>query len=130
MDHTVSMNAVAQIFAVVAGLVHVLIFAMESLMFRQRKVHGRFATAAGDVEAVRPWAYNQGWYNLFLAAGAIGGVIAVHVGEPVAGRAVALFCCAFMLAASLVLVGSNRKMLRGALIQGLAPLVALIAVAF
>ncbi|HXL91686.1 MAG TPA: DUF1304 domain-containing protein [Streptosporangiaceae bacterium] len=120
------MNVVAQIAVVLAGLVHVLIFAMESLLFTRVQVYRRFLTRAEDVTAVQPWAFNQGWYNLFLAAGAIGGVITIHAGYATIGRSVALFSCACMLGAALVLIGSDRRMLRGALMQGLLPLVALL----
>jgi putative membrane protein len=120
------MNVVVQIAVVLAGLVHVLIFAMESLLFTRVQVYRRFLTRAEDVAAVQPWAFNQGWYNLFLAAGAIGGVITIHAGNATVGRSVALFSCACMLGAALVLIGSDRRMLRGALMQGLLPLVALL----
>lgn len=110
-----------------AGLVHVLIFAMESLLFTRAQVYRRFRTRAEDVATVRQWAFNQGWYNLFLAAGAIGGVIAIHAGMATAGRSIALFSCACMLGAALVLAGSDRRMLRGALMQGVLPLIALLA---
>ena len=67
------MNVVAQIAVVLVSLVHVLIFAMESVLFTRVQVYRRFRTRAEDVATVRQWAFNQGWYNLFLAAGAIGG---------------------------------------------------------
>jgi putative membrane protein len=118
---------VAQVAAVLAGLVHVLIFAMESVLFRRPQVYRRFHVRGEDVAAVRAWAFNQGWYNLFLAAGAIGGVIAARAGSPAAGRPVALFSCGCMLGAALVLAGTDRRMLRGALMQGLLPLAALLA---
>jgi putative membrane protein len=120
-------NVVAQVAAVLAGLVHVLIFAMESALFSRPQVYRRFRVRDEDVAAVRAWAFNQGWYNLFLAAGAVGGVIAVHAGGAVAGRSIALFACACMVGAALVLIGTDRRMLRGALMQGVLPLVALLA---
>ncbi len=121
------MNALAQISTVMAGLVHVLIFAMESVLFRRPQVHGRFGTRTENVGAVVPWAFNQGCYNLFLAAGAIGGVITMHTGTLAVGRSIALFSCACMLGAALVLIGSDRRMLRWALMQGVLPLLALLA---
>jgi putative membrane protein len=121
------MNVVEQIAIVLAGLVHVLIFAMESVFFTRAQVYRRFLTRAEDVATIRQWAFNQGWYNLFLAAGAIGGVITIHAGNATAGRSVALFSCACMLGAALVLISSDRRMLRGALMQGILPLVALLA---
>ncbi len=123
------MNVVAQVFAVLAGLIHVMFFALESVLFRRPAVHANFRVAAADVAAVQPWAYNQGWYNLFLAAGAIGGVVAAHTSAAGTGRALVMFTCACMVAAALVLLSTNRAMLRGALIQGVPALVALVAAA-
>ncbi|GHJ44381.1 membrane protein [Catellatospora sp. TT07R-123] len=122
-----AMNVLAQIFAVLAGLLHVLIFVMESVLFRRPAVHGRFRTRPADLDAVRPWALNQGFYNLFLALGALGGVAAVHAGQAATGAAVALFSCACMLGAALVLIATDRRMARAALTQGLLPALALAA---
>jgi len=119
------MNLVAAIAAVLAGLLHVLIFTMESLLFGRREVQRRFGTAASDVDAVRPWAFNQGFYNLFLGLGALAGVI----WSGTAGRTLAGFACACMLGAAIVLVASNSKMARAAFVQGVFPAIALIALA-
>lgn len=124
------MNAVAQFAAVVAGLIHVMIFAMESLLFTRPAVHRRFGVRAEEVAAVRPWAFNQGFYNLFLAAGALGGLFVLWGGAESAGRAVVVFACASMLAAALVLLATNLRMASAAAVQGLAPLVALAFVVF
>jgi len=118
-------NAVAQVAALVAGLIHIMIFAMESLLFGRPAVHGRFGVTVDSLPAVRPWAFNQGFYNLFLAAGALGGLLVLWFGTDAAGRALVVFACGSMLAAALVLVATNVRMARAAVIQGLAPLVAL-----
>jgi len=117
---------ISQIFAVVAGLFHVWAFLLESLLFRRPAVQRLFLgrTVSSDVYL---WAFNQGFYNLFLAAGAIGGVIAAHTGHAGAGRPVTLFACAAMMGAGIVLVVSDRKLWRGALGQAVPPLVALLA---
>ncbi|MEV6967671.1 DUF1304 domain-containing protein [Hamadaea sp. NPDC051192] len=120
------MNLVAVIAATLAGLLHVLIFAMESLLFRRPDVHRRFRTAASDVDAVRPWAFNQGFYNLFLGIGAIVGVFLPDT----PGRTLTGFACACMLGAAIVLVAGERRMARAAVMQGFLPLVALVALAF
>jgi putative membrane protein len=121
------MNAVAQIAALAAGLIHVMIFVMESIAFRRPPVHRTFGVAPGDLDAVRPWAFNQGFYNLFLAAGALGGPVAHWSGATAEGRTLVLFACGSMLAAAVVLLATNRRMVRGAAIQGVAPLIALVA---
>ena len=40
---------------VLAGLLHVVIFTMESALFRRPQVHGRFRVKPQDLAAVRPW---------------------------------------------------------------------------
>jgi putative membrane protein len=116
------LSIVGQIFAGLAGALHVLIFAMESVLFRRPQVYRRFLVASeSDVEAVRVWAFNQGFYNLFLAAGTVVGLIVRGDG----GTALVAFCMASMLAAALVLIATDRRMLRAALVQGVPPLLAL-----
>jgi putative membrane protein len=121
------MNLVTMIFAVVASLFHVAAFAMESFLFDrpavQRMLLGRPEPAPG----VRLWAFNQGFYNLFLAAGPIAGLIAAGLGHESVGRALVVYSCAFMAACGVVLYISNRKLWRGMLGQSVPPLIALIA---
>jgi putative membrane protein len=74
---------------------------------------------------VRPWAFNQGFYNLFLAVGALGGLI--WGGDK--GHAIALFACACMAGAGVVLVASDRRMVRAAATQAVPPIVALVLAA-
>jgi len=121
------MNMVTQIFAVVAGLVHMWAFVMESLLFRRPQVQRIFLGHADVEPGVYLWAFNQGFYNLFVAAGAIGGVVAYHADHPTAGRALTLYACAFMAAAGVVLFVSDRRLWRGALGQALPALIALAA---
>jgi putative membrane protein len=120
------MNPVGQVAALIAALIHVAIFAMESLFFARPAVRARFLVGAGDLPAVRPWAFNQGFYNLFLAIGCLVGLVLVHTGPASAGSALVALACGSMLAAALVLLGTNRRMARAAAVQGLLPLVALV----
>lgn len=121
------MNAAAQVFVAVAGAMHVLIFVMESVLFRRPQVYRRFLVKSPEeAETAKPWALNQGFYNLFLAAGAIGGLIAG--GDR--GHAIALFSCACMAAAGVVLVVTDRRMLRAGATQAIPPLAALVLALF
>jgi putative membrane protein len=92
-------------------------------------VHRLFGVRAGDVPTVRVWAFNQGFYNLFLAAGAIGGLIALHTGQVSVGRTLVLFTCASMFLAGVVLfLSSPRNPKLGAVLgQAGPPLVVLLA---
>jgi putative membrane protein len=126
-----AMNSIGQAAALIAAVIHVAIFAMESLLFTRPAVRSRFHVGEADVAAARPWAFNQGFYNLFLAVGTIVGLVLLHTdGYAQAGRALVALACASMLAAALVLIGTDRRMARGALLQGLLPLIALLLLIF
>ena len=66
------MLTVAAVFALLAALLHVYFWVLESLVF-ETKGHRIFGVPAEDVAAVKPWALNQGFYNLFLAVGTAAG---------------------------------------------------------
>jgi putative membrane protein len=124
------MNPVALVFATIAGLVHIAIFAMESLLILRPAVWRRFLlTSQAEAQAVYPWALNQGFYNLFLAAGAVGGVVASMGGADESATAIVGFSCGCMVAAGVVLIATDRRMLRAAVLQAGPPFVALIALA-
>jgi putative membrane protein len=121
-----SMLIAVQIAAALAGLVHVYIWVMECLRFDDPKVHrGVFRVETADIERVRSWAFNQGWYNLFLAVGALVGVAVVR-SEPAVGWTLIITACGSMLGAALVLVLKERSMASAALKQGLFPALALL----
>lgn len=123
------MNLASQVFAFLAAALHVLIFCLESLWFMRPGVHKRFGAATiADAEARRLFAFNQGFYNLFLAIGIFVGLVLLHVGNVTVGRTLVLFSCACMLGAGVVLfLSAGRQMLRAAVIQAAFPLLAWIA---
>ncbi|WP_342376605.1 DUF1304 domain-containing protein [Myxococcus stipitatus] len=124
------MSPLAQGFAVVAALLHVLFFVMESILFSQPKVWRRFGLKSqADADIVKPMALNQGFYNLFLALGVLVGIALVNTGSAASGVAAVVFGCACMVLAALVLVSTNRRFLPASLVQGLMPLLALSLVA-
>jgi putative membrane protein len=119
-------NTVAQIFVGLAGAFHLAVFAMESLLFRKPSTYRRFLIPnQAEAEVAQPWAFNQGFYNLFLALGAFAGLIAA--GDK--GHAIALFSCACMAGAGIVLVASNPRMARSAGLQAGPPIIALVLAA-
>ncbi len=121
------MIILASVLAVLAALLHVLFFVYESVIFERPEVHARFQTRTQDVPAVKPWAFNQGFYNLFLAVGALVGAGLALAGQETVGLALVLLACGSMLAAALVLVATNRAMVRAAATQGTLPLLAVVA---
>jgi putative membrane protein len=124
----VPMPLVASLAALLAAAFQVLFFVLESVTFSQPSVAARFGmTTPEQIAAVRPMAFNQGFYNLFLAVGIVGGLALVAAGSVDAGRAVVLFACSCMVGAGLVLLSTNRRFIRSATIQALPPLVAIVA---
>lgn len=112
--------------ALLAGVVHVLIFCMESLWWTTPKVRERFRQRPEQAEATRLFAFNQGFYNLFLALGVFAGFALLLARRPVAGLALMTWSCLSMFGAAVVLAASAPQLKRGALIQGTAPLVFLL----
>ena len=115
------MLTVMFLVALLAGVVHVLIFCMESLWWTSPKVRARFRQTPEQAEATRLFAFNQGFYNLFLAVGTFAGLALALVGHPGSGLTLVSWNCLFMLGAAIVLAASAPQMRRGAFIQGAAP---------
>ncbi|SDX32409.1 putative membrane protein [Arthrobacter sp. yr096] len=115
------------IFATIAALLHVYIFTMESITWTKPATWKRFSlTTQADAETTKSLAYNQGFYNLFLAIGALVGIIAVWAGAPQVGWTLVFSSCGSMLLAALVLAASGKKYLRAATLQGTTPLLAVV----
>ena len=74
-------------------------------------------------------AFNQGFYNLFLALTALLGIGLVIVGAETAGLTLVVAGTGMMLAAALVLVLSDRTKVRAAAMQGTLPLFAVVGTA-
>jgi len=98
---------------------------MESVWFMRPTVWRRFGlTSAADAAIVRSFAFNQGFYNLFLAIGVLAGIALVAARDPVAGGALILFACGSMIAAGVVLYLHNTRFLLAAALQVLPPAIA------
>ena len=120
------------LFALLAAALHIYIFTMESITWTRPATWKRFGVASqADAETTKALAYNQGFYNLFLAAGALAGAgfVALAPEDPVlaaAGWTLVFSSCGSMLLAALVLALSGRKYLRAAATQGATPLLAVV----
>jgi putative membrane protein len=123
------METIGWVLAALAGLLHVYIFVLEALRFDDPGTRTIFRIEEAHADAVRPWAWNQGWYNLFLAVGALAGAAFGLAGSDRTGGPLVVLACGSMTAAALVLVLTDRRMLRSALIQGTVPTLALLVLA-
>lgn len=107
------------IFAGIAAAAHVGFFVIETVLWGTPRANKIFRISAAEAETMALFARNQGCYNLFLACGVAAGWYSGHT-------SVVLFSLAVMLGAAGVLFALSPRMLRGALLQGIPPALALL----
>ncbi len=117
------------IVAALAALLHVYIFVMESLTWTSARTRATFGTSAEEAAATKELAFNQGFYNLFLAIVSGIGIAALLSGHDAVGAALIFAGVGSMLAAALVLLLSSPDKARAAITQGVLPLIAVVLVA-
>ena len=122
------MVTAALIFAGLAAVLHVYIFVLESLQWTAPRTRATFGTTLESAEATKELAFNQGFYNLFLAiVTGVGIGFTISGGTP-AGAALLLAGTGSMLAAATVLLVSSPDKARSAVVQGAFPLVAVLLI--
>ncbi|PQZ95025.1 epimerase [Arthrobacter sp. MYb227] len=108
-----------------AALIHLYIFALESLFWDKESTHKIFGIRSTEQAAyTRQLAFNQGFYNLFLAIMTVVGGVLLLQGTLGAGAALFLAGTGSMVASGLILMISAPNMLRAALIQLVVPALA------
>lgn len=117
------------IFAGLAAALHVYIFVLESFQWTAPRTRATFGTTPEEAETTKLLAFNQGFYNLFLAIVAVVGVAWMSSGGILVGAALVFAGVGSMLAAAVVLVASAPDKARSAVIQGALPLVAVVLLA-
>lgn len=122
------MTVLAFVFAALAALLHVWIFVMESVRWEHPSTRRTFQMSATEAAATREMAFNQGFYNLFLALMTLVGLVLLGSDETAAGRVLVLAGCGSMLGAAIVLVARSPERLRAGLAQGTAPFLAVVFV--
>jgi len=111
------------ITAFLSGIIHILFFVLESLLFTRPTIYKIFGISKNNVEVTRLLFFNQGFYNLFLAIGTFAGIYLYMENQ---GVALLVFTSSCMVGAALALLSSKRSMYRGAFLQGFLPLITLI----
>ncbi|ART70417.1 epimerase [Mycobacterium dioxanotrophicus] len=117
------------VFAALAAVLHVYIFVMESLTWTSPRTRATFGTTAETAEITKELAFNQGFYNLFLAIVTGIGILGIALGHNAVGVALVLAGAGSMLAAALVLLTTSPDKARAAITQGVFPLIAVLLVA-
>jgi putative membrane protein len=114
------------VFAGLAALLHVYIFVMESLTWTSARTRAAFGTTEEEAETTKLLAFNQGFYNLFLAIVTVVGLVIGGFGYYDAAFSLIFAGAGSMLAAAVVLFVSARDKARAAVMQGTFPLIAIV----
>ena len=114
------------IFAGLAALLHVYIFVMESLTRTSARTRATFGITEEEAQATKELAFNQGFYNLFLAIVTVVGIVIGGFGYDDAACALIFAGTGSMLAAAVVLLVSSPDKARAAITQGIFPLIAIV----
>lgn len=120
------MVVAALVLAALAALLHVFIFHLESIAWTGPQARATFGTTPEEAEITRPLAFNQGFYNLFLAIVTGIGIGFVAADRDDVGAALVLAGVGSMLAAAVVLFLSSPDKRPAALKQGTLPLLAVV----
>lgn len=121
------MIVTALVLACLAGAVHVFIFYLESIAWTSKRARRIFGTgSAEEAEATQELAFNQGFYNLFLAIAVFAGTMTYTVGATAVGLTLVFTGTLSMAAAALVLMVSSPDKASAGLKQGAIPLLSAI----
>lgn len=110
------------IFFFASALLHIAFFIFESFLWGKPHINKRFGVSAEQAAASKLMAFNQGFYNLFLAIGVFIGLYLISQKEIMLAGAMVSFSGASMVGAGLVLFFSAPHLRRAAWIQMGPPL--------
>ena len=121
------MLLITMLFSGLAAAIHVYIFVLESLCWERPATRKAFGIQT-DAEAIatKPMAFNQGFYNLFLALITVAGLAFTLASSTTVGATLIFAGAGSMVAAGLVLLLSSPKLARAAMFQLTAPALAIL----
>ncbi|ROZ62056.1 DUF1304 domain-containing protein [Kocuria soli] len=122
------MTVIGLILTGLAALIHVYIFYLESLAWTGPAARRTFGLPSAEfAESTKSLAFNQGFYNLFLAVAVFLGLVVMALGSTAVGATLIFTGAGSMVAAGLVLLMSDRTKTSAALKQLTLPLLGVIA---
>jgi len=114
------------IFVSVAALFHFYVFYLESLTWRTPKTWKTFGLPSQEnADIIAPMAFNQGFYNLFLALGSTVGLVLLGANSTIAHTLIFTSSLS-MVGAGAVLFFSVKSSRRAAIIQAGPPLIGIV----
>ena len=117
-------NGVGVIFALGAAALHVVIFYLESFAWTSDDALKAFNMTKEEAENTQEMAFNQVFYNLFLAIEVFVGVFLMATRNP-AGKALVTFAVSSMAFAAILLYVTSPNKRFAAIKQAIFPLMAL-----
>lgn len=118
------------VFTGIAALIHLYIFYLESIAWTSDRSRATFGIASlEEARITKALAFNQGFYNLFLAVSILAGIVVLALGGTTVGATLIFVGAASMVAAGAVLLITARSKARAALIQLLPPLIGALGLA-
>ena len=114
------------VVALLAAALHGLIFYMESVDWEGPLARKTFGGTADEARPHAFYAFQQGFYNLFLGLQAAAGAVALLAGMATVGATLIAAGCGAMLGAAVVLFCSSATHRVAACKQGFLPLLALV----
>ena len=125
---SIAFSIIGSILIFLAAVFHVYVFILESLTWRTPKTWKTFGLPSQEhADIIRPMAFNQGFYNLFLALGAVVGLALLGINSTIA-YTLMLFSALSMVGAGAVLFFSVKTSRRAAFIQAGPPLLGVLFV--
>ena len=121
------MTLIGLILAGIAALLHVYIFVMESVTWTSPRTRATFGLSAEQAAQTKEMAFNQGFYNLFLALAVGLGILLFALGQTAVGLTLVFTGAGSMVVAGLVLLISSPSKASAALKQLTLPLLGVIA---
>ncbi len=109
----------AILFAAVVALIHVYIFYLQSIAWGRAGTNRIFRVTEQDAASLKVMAFNQGFYNLFLAVAILVGFALTLSRRDIEGHVLMDYAAVSVLMAGLVLFFSHPRARNAALIQAL-----------
>ena len=114
----------------VAALIHFYFFYVESFVIQKSAYAEKMKISQETHNAIKPWAYNQGFYNLCLALGTCWGLSYVLKKQVMLAGILTGFCGLSMIVAGVALWFSVPRLRKLALLQLVPPLLGFVFLFF
>jgi putative membrane protein len=115
-------------FIFIAAIIHVYIWILESFLWTKPKTRRVFGLTVNEAKTSKLLAFNQGFYNLFLAIIVLVGIALFLTKNWVPGYVLIIAGAGSMVLAGSVLFLSDLTKVRATLIQVSAPILGIILI--